>query len=118
MDNGLDKAFNSDLSKDWNWEEVGTQMALAFVSTGISQGATSGFNSLTNKTDNQTQVEGLQQEIAKKTEELNNSQDAREKQIIQETINGLNEELNELRNKIINLGDTLKEKVQYEQEKK
>lgn len=50
------------------------------------------------KQDNQTQVEGLQQEIAKKTEELNKSQDAREKQIIQETINGLNEELNELTN--------------------
>lgn len=50
------------------------------------------------KQDNQAQVEGLQQEIAKKTEELNQSQDAREKQIIQETINGLNEELNELTN--------------------
>ena len=51
-----------------------------------------------NTQDSQTQIQGLQQEIAKKTEELNKSQDAREKQIIQETINGLNEELNELTN--------------------
>lgn len=51
-----------------------------------------------NTQDNQVQIEGLQQEITKKTEELNKSQDAREKQIIQETINGLNEELNELTN--------------------
>ena len=46
----------------------------------------------------QAQIQGLQQEIAKKTEELNNTEDPRAKQIIQETINVLNEELNELTN--------------------
>ena len=98
MDNGLDKIFNSDLSSEWNWEELGTQMALAFVSTGISQGATSILTKNQEQADNQAQIEGLQQEIARETEELNKAQDAREKQIRQEKIDVLNEELNELSN--------------------
>lgn len=39
VDNGLiDKLGQADFSKEWNWGEVLEQMALAFVSAGISQG--------------------------------------------------------------------------------
>lgn len=56
--------------------------------------------SLTNTTapDDTVQVEGLQNAITEKTQELQNSQDAREQQIIQEEINNLQEELNEATN--------------------
>lgn len=56
--------------------------------------------SLTNTTapDDTVQVEGLQNAIAEKTQELQNSQDVREQQIIQEEINNLQEELNEATN--------------------
>lgn len=48
--------------------------------------------------DNTAQIEGLQNAIAEKTQELQNSQDVREQQIIQEEINNLQEELNEATN--------------------
>ena len=48
--------------------------------------------------DNTAQIEGIQNAIAEKTQELQNSQDAREQQIIQEEINNLQEELNEATN--------------------
>lgn len=81
--------------KDW-----GEMAPVTILSTLVINALTGGYGSASFK-DNaarmkQNQTEGLQEEIAKKQEELNNSQDAREKQIIQETINGLNEELNEL----------------------
>lgn len=83
--------------KDWK-----DTAAVTVLSTAVINALTGGYGSASFK-DNaarmkQNQAEGIQQEIAKKTEELNNSQDAREKQIIQGTINGLNEELNEITN--------------------
>ena len=69
--------------------------------TGVITGATKvGINTIQNKnqTDNTAQIQGLQQEIAKETEELNKTQDAREKQIRQEKIEQLNTELNEITN--------------------
>jgi len=48
--------------------------------------------------DNTAQIEGLQTAIEEKTQELERSQDAREKQIIQEQINNLQEELNDATN--------------------
>ena len=39
VDNGIiDKLGQADFSKEWDWGEVAEQMALAFVSAGISQG--------------------------------------------------------------------------------
>lgn len=39
VDNGIiDKLGDADFSKKWDWAEVGEQMALAFVSAGITQG--------------------------------------------------------------------------------
>ena len=83
--------------KDW-----GEMAPITILSTLVINALTGGYGSASFKGNaarmEQNQAEGLQQEIAKKQEELNNSQDAREKQIIQETINGLNEELNEVTN--------------------
>lgn len=104
----------ADFKKDWNWEEVGEQMAIAFLASGaLGSGVNvtstiqnknktntwgEALNETARKQDEQAQIEGLQQSILEKQQELNKSKDAREKQIIQETLNGLNQELSELTN--------------------
>lgn len=45
VDNGLiDKMGKADFSQDWDWSEVGEQMALAFVSSAIMQGGSTKIN--------------------------------------------------------------------------
>lgn len=45
VDNGLiDKMGKADFSQDWDWAEVGEQMALAFVSSAIMQGGSTKIN--------------------------------------------------------------------------
>ena len=91
------------------WAELLTSEAAmdeyleGFIGGAVLGGGFSVVNSVRNNNDiapiDQTaQAEGLQQEIVKKQEELKQSQDAREKQIIQEELNILNEELYEATN--------------------
>ena len=52
-DIGIDKITGSDTAKEWNWEELGMQMLMAFISTGISTAPSTGIqimntNSLSN----------------------------------------------------------------------
>jgi hypothetical protein len=83
-------------------EEALDEYLEGFVGGAALGGSFSAINSIKKNNiapvDNTAQIEGLQQAIAKETEELNKSQDAREKQIRQEKIEQLNTELNELTN--------------------
>lgn len=178
LDDAIDKVSNgkgAKLSEDWNWEEVGEQMATAFISSAILGAGTNateiadvkntenislkeainkaGFNAdiqaqaenlesdinrlnkkLNKTTDanvkiqlqeelnskgkqlnallknnniapinNESQIQGLQEEIAKSEQELAQTEDARAKQIIQEKIDNLNAELNDVNTQIIQL---------------
>lgn len=95
-----------DPNASYSFKDWGEMAPITILSTLVINALTGGYgktsyqNNVARMQQNQkeAQAQGLQQEIAKKTEELNKSQDVREKQIIQETINGLNEELNELTN--------------------
>lgn len=44
LDLGIDKATGSSLKDDWDWSELGESMAVAAISTGVSQGGSTTFN--------------------------------------------------------------------------
>lgn len=44
LDLGIDKATGSSLKDDWDWSELGESMAVAAISTGVSQGSSTTFN--------------------------------------------------------------------------
>ena len=92
----IDKMGEADYSSEWNWEDVGEQMAVAFIASG-ALGSVGNINSTQDiaPIDNTAQIEGLQNALEEKTQELKQSQDAREQQIIQDEIEQLNTELNE-----------------------
>lgn len=51
LDRGIDKITGSEYSSDWNWEEVGEQMVMAFISTALSQGGVSSYKAIANQID-------------------------------------------------------------------
>lgn len=134
----VDKADGStNFHEDWDWEEVGESMVLAFVSTGISQGGSSvanavmqnmDINEAVNQVDKQAEEqlgrkltkeerkevkeqlksyskgqnteiptqEDIQAQIEEKVAEQEQTQDIREKEIIQDEIDILQEEANNI----------------------
>ena len=104
-----------EFKEDWNWEEVGEQMAVAFMASGALGGGANiagiadikkqgdlslneAVNEYARQQDLQEQgniptAEDIQAQIEEKTEELKASEDVREQQIIQEEIEILQEEL-------------------------
>lgn len=109
-------------------EEAMDQYLESFIGGAVLGGGSSVVNSIqehsnnkapvekTAQADNTAQVEGLQQAIEAKQQELSQSQDVREQQIIQEEIDNLNQELNEATNaqKITNESDLRKRNYVYQ----
>ena len=117
----IDKADGTvNLHEDWNWEEVGEAMVLAFVSTGVSQGGSSVKNAILEKMSGKQEeiaptTETQEQEIAptqeieqvdtetkiaenealleEKTEELEQAKDPRLQEIIRDEIDVIQEEI-------------------------
>ncbi len=75
----IDKLGSTDFSTKWNWEDVGEQMALAFVSSGLTAGGTSLIN-------NSSAIKSAEEQLGRK---LDNNEKA---EIIQTLINVANDE--------------------------
>ena len=101
IDNGfINKLGNSDFSKEWNWEELGEQMALAFVSTGLSGGSSSIL-------ENNNAIKSAEKQLGRK---LNSEEKSQVTQAI------INEDINERLEKILRKKTQNKENNLQEQQ--
>lgn len=98
-------------------EEAMDQYLESFIGGAVLGGGASAVTSIqersNNKVDNTAQVEGLQQAIEAKQQELSQTQDIRKQQIIQEELNVLQEELNEATNAQNFTNETVEEDAYY-----
>lgn len=109
---GLDKMIDSldnvtggkgaKFHQNWNWEDVGEQMGMAFLSASLIGGGTNISSTINNKTNSNTWIDAInenakQQDIAGQVTDLNNEIEKIENKKLKETdvskINELNNEL-------------------------
>lgn len=114
--NSMTSKNDATFAKDWDWDEFWTNVfagAIAGTSIGAGQSMVKAgsikasnpdmklnevIDEVSKQEEQEIQIRGLQEAIEEKQEEFKKTKDPRAKQIIQETIKGLNEELNEIVN--------------------
>ena len=113
--------------QELNWEEVGEQMAIAFLASGVLGAGTSAKSVIDNKNSNTTWKEainstGRQMDIQSQTEDLNNEIDNIEKKLSKEKdtskIKDLTNEIKWKKKQLNALENNLQEKIESEQNQK